>query len=706
MRPPELLAPAGSPEALRAAVQSGADAVYLGWGDFNARRGAKNFSDEEFAEALVYCHARGVRVFLTLNTLLTDQELPRARAAAAEACRLGVDAVLVQDWGLLDLLRRSLPDLPLHASTQMSVFTSGGACEAAAGGCERVVIARECSAEDTAPIIQNCPAEIEVFGHGALCMCYSGQCAMSAVVGGRSGNRGRCAQPCRLPCSLETFPPPADASERRSGGRSAKGSYALSLKDSCLAGALGDMTRMGVSCVKLEGRMKRPEYVAVVTRIYARLLAEGRGPTAAEERELEAAFSRSGFTDWYWRGKHGAGMFGTRPENAPEPKELFSAARDAYERDTLRTVPVDFSCTVRAGAPCALTAADGDGHTVSVSGPVPETARTRPLTAEELEARLRKTGGTAYSCRNAAVELDEGLSLSAGALNALRREALSLLTEERTRPPTRRELPPPPPPEDLREAGTPKWTVSVADTAQLSPGLLALGPARVYVPLDRLAALSALPEGDTEWCAVLPRVWRDRDEAQLRSWLEHAKALGAAGALAGNIGHLPLLRDSGLYIYGDFGLNVFNSRSLEYLRQKGFRSACVSFELRFSQIRDLRKPLPTEAIVYGRLPLMITENCLIQNGGGCPCSRPGVLRDRTGAAFPLLPSYGCRTEVENSRPLWLADLPDYRHLGLGYARLRFTTESAEECVRVFRDYLEGAPARGDFTRGLYKRGVE
>ena len=691
MRPPELLAPAGSPEALRAAVQNGADAVYLGWGDFNARRGAKNFSDGEFAEALAYCHVRGVRVFLTLNTLLTDQELPRAQAAAAEACRLGVDAVLVQDWGLLDLLRRSLPDLPLHASTQMSVFTSGGAREAAADGCERVVLARECSAEDTAEIIRNCPAEIEVFGHGALCMCYSGQCAMSAVVGGRSGNRGRCAQPCRLPYGV---------------GEPAKKGCPLSLKDNCLAGSLGDMARMGVSCVKLEGRMKRPEYVAVVTRIYARLLAEGRGPTAAEERELETAFSRSGFTDWYWRGKRGAGMFGTRPENAPEPKELFAAARDAYERGGLRTVPVDFSCTVRAGAPCVLTAADGDGHAVSVSGPVPETARTRPLTAEDLESRLRKTGGTAYSCRNAAVELDGGLSLSAGAVNALRREALSLLTEERTRPPRRRELPPPPPPEDIRAPRAPEWTVSVADTAQLSPGLLALGPARVYVPLDQLAGLSALPEGNTEWCAVLPRVWRDRDEARLKRWLEHAKALGAAGALAGNIGHLPLLRDSGLYIYGDFGLNVFNSRSLEYLRQKGLRSACVSFELRFSQIRDLRKPLPAEAIVYGRLPLMITENCLIQNSGPCRCDRPNVLRDRTGAAFPLLPSYGCRTEVENSRPLWLADLPDYRRLGLGYARLRFTTESAGECVRVFRDYLEGAPARGEFTRGLYKRGVE
>lgn len=453
--------------------------------------------------------------------------------------------------------------------------------------------------------------------------------------------------------------------------------------------------------------MKRPEYVAVVTGVYARLLAEGRGPTAAERKDLEDAFSRSGFTDWYWRGRHGAGMFGTRPENAPEPKALFAAAKAAYEKGDLRTVPVDLSCTVLSGAPCALTAADGDGHTVTVSGPVPEAARTRPLTAEALTSRLQKTGGTAYSCREVSVRLDEGLSLPVSAVNALRREALAALTEARTRPPLRRELPPPSPPEDACGAGgAPLWTVSVTRLDQLSPALMDLRPARVYVPLDLLAPLSALPEGETEWCAVLPRVWRDRDEAVLRDWLARARALGVTGALAGNIGHLPLLRDSELYIYGDFGLNVFNSRSLEYLRQKGLRSACVSFELRFSQIRDLRKPLPVEALVYGCLPLMITENCLMQNSGPCRCDRPNVLRDRTGAAFPLLPAYGHRTEIQNDRPLWLADLPDWRRLGLRYARLRFTTERPEACVQVFRDYLEGAPARGAFTRGLYKRGVE
>ena len=687
----ELLSPAGSPESLRAAVQSGAGAVYLGWGDFNARRSAKNFSDEEFADALRYCHERGVRVFLTLNTLLTDRELPRALETATAACRMGVDSVLVQDWGLFDLLRQALPDLPLHASTQMSLFTSGGCREMAADGCERVVIARECSAADTAEICKNCPAEVEVFVHGALCMCYSGQCEMSALIGGRSGNRGRCAQPCRLPYGVN---------------EPAKKNYPLSLKDSCLADRLGEMAEMGVACLKLEGRMKRPEYVAVITRIYARLLAEGRRPTAAEKAELEQAFSRSGFTDWYWQGKHGAGMFGTRPENAPEPKELFAQAKAAYEKGGLRTVPVRFRCTVRAGIPCVLEAATPDGHAVTVTGPVPEAARSRAVTTEELCQRLRKTGGTAYRCEEVTAEVDDGLSLPVSAVNALRRDALAALTDARTAPPKRRELPVPPPPVEHCSASSPRFTVSVTTAAQLSPELLALGPARVYVPLELLAAFTALPEADTQWCAVLPRVWRDRDEAELRRWLDHAKSLGVTAVLAGNIGHLSLVRDMGFAVYGDYGLNVFNGRSLDYLRKKGLSSACLSFELRFAQLRDLPKCLPAEAIVYGRLPLMITENCLIENAGACRCDRPNFLTDRTGAAFPLLPAYGHRTEIQNSRVLWLADRPEYRRLGLAYARLRFTTETPEECVRVFRDYLAGAAASGEFTRGLYERGVE
>ena len=700
----ELLSPAGSFESLRAAVQNGAGAVYLGWGEFNARRSAKNFSDEEFADALVYCHARGARVFLTLNTLVTDRELPKAVETARAACRLGVDSILVQDWGLFDVLRKALPDQPIHASTQMSVFTSGGAAEAAADGCERVVLARECSAEETAAICKNCTAEVEAFVHGALCMCYSGQCAMSALIGGRSGNRGRCAQPCRLPYGFD---------------EAAKKQYPLSLKDSCMANHLADMAAMGVDCLKLEGRMKRPEYVAVISRIYSRLLEEGRKPTAAEYAELEQAFSRSGFTDWYWQGKHGAGMFGTRPENAPDPKALFDEARTSYEKDDRRTVAVDLYGSITAGAPCSLTAVDSDGNCVTVEGPIPEAARSRSLNGEDVADRLRKTGGTVFRAENVDVQVDEGLSLPASVINALRRNALEALYQARIAVPERRELPVPPIPEDTCSAATPDYTVSVTTFDQISEELLACGPVRVDVPLEELAEVDALPAFEGEWCAILPRVWKDQDEPLLKKWLAHAKALGVTAMLVGNIGHFALVRGMDFALLGDHGMNVFNSYALDYLKNKGLASACASFELRFAQIRDLKKAIPVEAIVYGRLPLMITENCLVQNAMGCkldrsgpavpckaPCRNGHTLQDRMGAAFPLLPAYGHRTEIQNSRVLWLADRPEWKRMGITYARLRFTTESAAECAEVFRRYRKGASAPGEFTRGLYERGVE
>mgnify|MGYP000774609416 CR=1 FL=1 len=523
----ELLSPAGSPEALRAAVQSGCGAVYLGWGNFNARRSAKNFSDEEFADAIRYCHLRGVRVFLTLNTLLTDRELPLALDAARTACRLGVDSVLVQDWGLFALLREALPDLPLHASTQMSVFTAGGANEVYGDGCERVVLARECSREDTAAICKACPAEIEIFSHGALCMCYSGQCEMSALIGGRSGNRGTCAQPCRLPYGF---------SGRADG-------HPLSLKDANLAPFVPEMMDMGVACLKIEGRMKRPEYVAAVTEIYARLLREHRTPTKDEQKKLALAFSRDGFTEGYYRGVRGREMFGTRPENARWPEDWFSEIRARYEKENLRLVPLTLECTIRAGEPMHLTAEDADGHAVTVTGAVPEAARSRAVTAEEVETRLRKTGGTAFSAAHCTITLDGGLAVSAGALNALRREALAQMEAQRTAVPERRVFNFVPPKTVKNSADKPLLTVSLHRAEQLSEELIALAPARVYVPVELLAQLDLAPyRGRTEFFALLPRIYRTQDEPILRALLEDAAKKGVTGVSLANLGHLPLAR--------------------------------------------------------------------------------------------------------------------------------------------------------------------
>ncbi len=691
----ELLSPAGGYDALVAAVQSGADAVYMGFGAFNARRSAKNFTDEDFASAVRYCHLRGVRVFLTLNTLVTDRELPQAAEALRNASRMGVDAVLVQDWGLLTLAREIVPDLPIHASTQMSLFTLGGANEAAALGMERVVLARELCRDDIAEICKGCGAEIEIFGHGALCMCYSGQCEMSAVLGQRSGNRGACAQPCRLPYGVNA---------------PCRNGYPLSLKDANLSACLQDMERIGVDCLKIEGRMKRPEYVAVVTGIYRRLLDERRQPTAAEGAALEQAFSRSGFTDGYWRGKKGKAMFGTRPENAPEPKELFAKARAQYENGREnRKVPVILHLIVRRGEPVRLggSCAIHGGVTIAMAqGDAPEEARNRAVTAEELRQRLSKTGGTVFTADSVEIELDEGLMVAASVINGLRREVLDELAARREDIPARRELPASPLPDAPEPPQEMAFTVSVSRARQVTAELLAEKPAIVYVPAEELDGLEPTGlHGETELCAVLPRVFRTADEQPLRAMLErHPEVTSVA---IGNLGHLPIVRGLDRTLRGDFGLNVYNSRAVKFWQDRGLSSVTVSFELRWQQVRDLAKYADCEGIVYGRLPLMITENCVTKNNVGCAHGAGSVLTDRTGAQFPVQCAYGCRCEIENGKVLVLADKPEVFRCGLRYGRLRFTTESPEACAAILRAHKAGDVTAGeDATRGLFYRGVE
>lgn len=690
----ELLSPAGSPEALRAAVQSGCGAVYLGWGSFNARRSAKNFSDEEFADAIRYCHLRGVRVFLTLNTLLTDRELPLALDAARTACRLGVDSVLVQDWGLFALLREALPDLPLHASTQMSVFTAGGANEVYGDGCERVVLARECSREDTAAICKACPAEIEIFGHGALCMCYSGQCEMSALIGGRSGNRGTCAQPCRLPYGYGRF-------ENR---------YPMSLKDNCLIRYLGELARMGVASLKLEGRMKRPEYVAIVTGIY-RAALDGREVRSSDLSALRAAFSREGFTEGYYLGRTGPQMFGTRQPERPD-RELLAAARATYENLEPQRVPVDFYAIVAHGQNAMLAVQDADGHICQTQGAVPQDAERRALTQDELAARLSKTGGTPYAARSVRSVVDPGLTLPAAEINRMRREVLAHLSAVRARRPapqllSYRALPP-----VLGTRAAPVFTVSVLSAGQITGRLLRLKPAVLYVPLSEVAArpdfFRSLAARQT-LAVVLPRIVWDSETRRLLDALDLAASLGIRRALTGNVGQLSLLRSRGMEAAGDFGLNLTNSRAASELRDLGLCSLTASFELTLPQLRDLSKPLPTEMLVYGRLPLMLTENCLIRNRTGeCSCGAgPVKLIDRKGEEFRIVRDCGtCRSVVLNGKKLYLLDKrEDLRRFGLWALRLSFTTENPGEIDTVLSN-LNAPFDPGACTRGLYYRGVE
>ena len=690
----ELLAPAGSMEAVAAAIQNGADAVYLGYGDFNARRNAKNFSREEFAAAVSYCHVRGAKVYLTLNTLLTDRELPQAAEFAAEASALGADAVLVQDMGVLRMVRQVAPDLPIHASTQMTVHNLDGVKMVADLGMTRAVLSRELSRDQIEYICQNSPIEIEVFAHGALCMCYSGQCFLSSVIGGRSGNRGLCAQPCRL----------------KYGWGDKADSYPLSLKDLSLAGHLRELRKMGVKCVKLEGRMKRPEYVAVVTGIYSRAIHEDREPTEEEVEQLQAAFSRQGFTQGYYLDQQGSHMFGVREETR-EPKELFAGARNTYQSGEAQRVPVTFYAMLRPGEPAHVGVKDPEGRVVTVEGPVPEEARTRPLTADAVEKQLARTGGTPYRAERMRVLVEDGLSLPLSTLNSLRRDALDGLTKQREQLPRRRtgEYHPGARYENRKE--TPALTISVRSAEQVTRELLDLGPAMVYIPLEELAAhpeKANAPAG-TSIGVILPRIAWDREFPQMVENLKKVKDLGVQDALVGNLGMIPVAKDLGFTLRGDFGMEVYNAQAVKEYKRLGFSSLTLSFELKFPQIRDLSKSLDTELITYGRLPLMIMENCIIKNRtGSCNCQNTNILTDRKGARFPVVKAPGCRNELLNSQKLFLADkAADYRRIGLWAQRLMFTTENPRECVQVAQRYLDqGNWSPNEYTRGLYYRDVE
>ena len=693
----ELLAPAGSMEALRAAVCNGADAVYLGADTFNARINARNFSAADLQEAVVYCHVRGVKVHLTLNTLVLDREMPRAAELIRLAASCGVDAFIVQDLGMVSLCRQLAPDVPIHASTQMSIHSLEGVMEAAALGCSRVVLARELPAEEIAHICKKSPVEIEVFVHGALCMCYSGQCYLSSVIGRRSGNRGQCAQPCRLPYGY---------------GRFESTRYPLSLKDNCLAGELDELRRMGVASIKIEGRMKRPEYVAIVTRAYRTVLNGGK-LTPSDLQELETAFSRQGFTDGYFRGQTGSDMFGRRQEGE-DTADLFTSARATYEQGEPQRIGVRFYAMIRRGEPAQLAVEDPDGNLCRTRGPVPEQAVYRSLTPQDLEQQLKKTGGTPYLCTAVRSSLDPDLMLPASAINAMRRDVIAELTAKRGRAAPARLNAYDEPPRYDGIAGEPQLTIAVRTTGQITSRMLSMKPTVLYVPLSELAEHPDLPQRvsvETQLAAILPRVIWSGELAPVARQLRMVYEMGVRQVLAGNLGQLHIARAAGFAVRGDFGLNIVNSRAMRYLREQGLDSQLLSFELTLPQIRDISKAVPAELLIYGRLPLMLMENCVMKNRTGICACQTGTVRlvDRVGEEFPIVKDPGtCRNVLLNGKKLYLLDKKDaLRGMGLWALRLQFTTENPGEIDKVLMDYQGRAVFdAGSYTRGLYSRGVE
>ena len=683
---PEIMAPVGGEEQLKAAVRLGADAVYFGMQNFNARRNADNFAGEGLADTIKYCHSHGVKVYLTVNTLVMDEEIDALHKAVDTAAMAGADAIIVQDLAVARYAHETWPDLPLHASTQMAVCNVNGVKELLDYGFTRVVVARELSLKEIKKIIDETEAEIEVFVHGAHCMSVSGNCYLSAMIGGRSGNRGLCAQPCRLDWEL--------------GGKD----HALSLKDLSYIRHLKELCDAGVFAVKIEGRMKRAEYVAAAVTA-CRDAMEGRKP---DLDTLQAVFSRSGFTDGYLTGKHGPDMFGYRTkEDVTAAKEVLDKLAKLYEKEP-QTVAVDMMLYAQEGEESQLTVSDYNGNIITVTGDMPQKAINRPISEDSAKKSLEKTGGTMYKLQSLDCILGEGIMLPASSLNEMRRNALEQLTEQRTETPeyARAEMPdatslPPSSPLNTGDKITYRYRFEKAE--QIFEDIE--DDAVVILPIEEIERKpELLTRFGQNLAAEMPSVLYPEYEERTANRIEVLKEQGLSKAVCGNISTIRIAREAGLEVLGGMELNILNSVSLEEYRKLGLQDAMVSFELSFAKVRKLQSALPFGLVCYGYLPLMKLRSCPNRGAKGCgDCSGLSWLTDRMGERFPLICRRREYSELLNCVPLYVGDKSIPR---CAYRLLYFTIETPEECKRINTLFKAGKTPEFRKTGGLYFRELQ
>ena len=684
----EILAPVGSEEMLRAAVFSGADAVYLGFSGFNARTGAGNFDADSLQEAVRFCHARGVAVHVALNTTVYGTELSALEQAIRAVAASGADAVICQDLAVATLIGKIAPQLPRHGSTQMSVHTLQGALELKELGFTRVVLARELSLPEVEHITKHCGIETECFIHGALCMSVSGQCYMSAFLGGRSGNRGSCAGPCRLPFEANALP------EGKPGRL-----HHLSLKDNSAIDKLDKLQALGVASAKIEGRLRTPEYVAAAV---SACLA-GREGRAYDRDLLKNAFSRSGFTSGYLDGKIDGTMFGVRSEaDAELTKKTLPMLRELYRRERSR-VPVQMKLEIEEGGE-KLTVTDADGNKAFAYGDAePQPARTDPT--ESLNRSLTKTGGTPFTAEKITVEMDDGPWFIPGsAVNELRREALDALLKKR-------EVLRPWPTTEEHVAALPQRTLPPRRTLRARFERWEQVPERALDGVEYLILpIAQADRVPREWRAKtlleLPRVMFGALEQDTARRIAATQDAGFAGYEVSNIAHLRLCR--GLPMTGGFGLNITNNVAAQFYAEQGLSSLLILPEVKDSDIASIAptrngKPVPTGVMIYGHMPLMLTRACPLQNIHDCAhCDKTGVLTDRKAKKFPVRCGLGVRT-IYNPVPIYMGDKPGA--LAVDYGVAYFTLESREEAAQILDSIRTHAPFEGDFTRGLYFKGT-
>ena len=683
----EILAPAGGYDSVIAAVRSGADAVYAGGKSFSARASAQNFDFEQLCSAVEYCHIHGVKFYLTINTIVFDDEFKQLKQAITEAAKADVDALIVQNMGVARLAQRIAPDLALHASTQMSVHTASGVKALYEQGFKRVVLAREMSRDEIKKAAE-IPVELEVFVHGALCMCVSGQCYFSAMLGSRSGNRGACAQTCRLPFTV-------------AGG---KGKYALSLKDNSIIPYLKELEEIGVASAKIEGRMKRPEYVSAA--VTACREQRDLGFVTDETAELlRAVFSRTGFTDGYYTGKIGRGMFGTRTKDdvVSADEKLLSKIRAKYKNEA-QNIAVTAEFTAHLGERPVLKMTEGIHTAESTADVICEQAKNVALSAEKCFTQLKKTGSTAYSVGDIKLTLDDNISLPISALNAMRRECTDELDRLRKNVHNYQI-------NDVDISGdfTPygkseSLTRASVRGTKISPAFKDCE--LVFVPLfSDIRETQRLKNEGYNVAVEVPRGMFDR-EKQIEAQLQRVKEIGVTDALCHNIGALHTAKNLGFTLHGGYGLNLVNTYDLLWAEEYGIKDVELSFELTFNRINRLGGNIKRGIITYGHLPLMLCRSCPVKGDGiSCKsCKNQSKMTDRKGKSFYLKCDGNC-TEVLNCVPLYIAP-QEFRTLSTNFNILRFTVENYVENVERIPDFNRISMLNDKFTRGLYKRGVE
>jgi len=666
----ELLAPAGSFESLKAAVLNGTDAVYLGGSLFNARASATNFNDHELEQAVNFCHLHKVKVYVTVNILITDKEFDDLDKFVRTINRIGVDAVIVQDIGVAAYIKRIAPDLNLHASTQMTVYDVEGAKFLKSLGFTRVVLARELSAEKIKQISIESGIETEIFVHGAMCFCYSGQCLMSGIIGGRSGNRGKCAQPCRLEYSINN-----------------KKGFLMSLKDMCLINHLKEIEQCGVTSLKIEGRMKGPEYVGTVVSTYRKYLDSNTSVTKEDYNRLETIFYRGGFSDGYFKAKKGKDMFcHTKPDNPYLLQKNIAKTDENYKKTAIH-----FYFNASIGKPLSLLAIDEYGNSAEYTSDfILEKANASSATTEKIKNNLTKLGDTVFDTETIEINIDKDVFIPTSEINKARREVAVNLEKaiiasyKRPENNIKHNI-------NQNHHQNKEFDVSVyvSDKEQLK-AIRKTDCKRIYVPIE----LDDFKENEI---VVLPRISPDNLD-------EIVSKIKNKTVLVRNIGQIEVAKRHNKIIHLDFTMNVFNSYACDFYKSIDIENITLSTELTLKQITPLTKICNCECVIYGKIPMMITENCIIKSSVGC--QKGGYLYDRTNEAFLVKCLDGCRNEIYNSKPIVMSDkINDVIYSGVSYGRLNFVDETPDQCVEIYDCYKNGNKILSEFTRGKFYKGV-